>query len=150
MIGTTYKINGWADERIGFNGQLTVVDCGTCGIVYAIPSEVERRLRYWTSAASKTNYASTYCPNGHHWHYTGLNSTQVERERAEAAERELAVARAQRDAAERETKRLKKRAEAGVCADCNRTFANVARHVRSKHKGPAEAKAMADEMRSSQ
>ena len=142
MIGSTYKIAGW-EERIGFNGRLTVVNCCNCGIVYAIPEEVQRRLLRFSSDSYPNNYASTTCPNGHGWHYTE-DEEGKSRRRAEQAERELATARQQRDEARAETARvtkesarLAKRIHSGVCLHCNRTFQNVARHMQSKHASPS-------------
>lgn len=40
---------------------------------------------------------------------------------------------AARRKAEGELKQMQKRVHAGVCPCCNRTFANVARHMQSKH-----------------
>lgn len=48
------------------------------------------------------------------------------RERAEQAERRASAARGQ-------VTRLKNRAAAGVCPCCNRTFANLQRHMAGKH-----------------
>ena len=53
-------------------------------------------------------------------------NTATERERAEAAERS---ARAQKGVATR----LKNRAKAGVCPCCNRSFQNLASHMKNKH-----------------
>ena len=118
-------------------GTLHVTDCPTCGCVYAIPDGVHRRgMRH------KEN-ATIWCPNGHQWHYIGkphdvevrelrerLASERARRDQAEAAER------AQRAAATRarnERDRLKVRAKAGVCPCCQRTFQQLARHMKAKH-----------------
>ena len=110
-IGGTYKINGWAGEKVAFDARLTIVWCPDCGITYAIPAEVHKRLADYSSAPYPTNYASTYCPNGHTWHYTGKNEAQRERKRADAAEHELARAREQREYHRRPAAAMKGRAE---------------------------------------
>ena len=51
---------------------------------------------------------------------------------AESAEAEAKAEQA-RIKAEKETKRLKRLASGGVCPCCNRTFSNMARHMRSQH-----------------
>lgn len=88
-----------------------------------------------------------YCPHGHSiaWKETEADRLRRERDRLkqDAARLEnekrgawaTATAQAERAAkAERETKRLKSRASAGVCPCCNRTFSNVQRHMKTKHK----------------
>jgi hypothetical protein len=60
---------------------------------------------------------------------------QMEREQREAAtlrERAIVAETAQRKA-ENSIKRLKKRSAAGVCPCCNRTFKELANHMKSKH-----------------
>ena len=118
-------------------GTLHVVECPSCGCIYAIPDGIyQRALR------RKVN-DSIYCPNGHTWHFTGKTHAEelqelrdrVARERA-ARDQAKASERAQRAAATRARKerdRLKKRAEAGVCPHCNRTFQQLARHMKTKH-----------------
>jgi hypothetical protein len=118
---------------------LTAVTC-TCGINYAIPKTLEQQLRdHRASDPGETK--SVYCPLGHRWHYTGKSEATVQRERAEAAERR---ARANRDLLEAEERshaatrghltRVKNRVEHGVCPHCNRSFQDLRRHMRSKHK----------------
>ena len=136
-VGATYKINGWANEVVSFNYQLKVVVC-TCSITYAIPAEVVARLIRFNSHDYPQHYASTYCPNGHNWHYTGESpEAKTARERAEKAERALQWTQDELNTTKKTLKRTEKRIHAGVCPDCNRTFQNVARHMTTKHKQPA-------------
>jgi predicted GIY-YIG superfamily endonuclease len=108
-------------------------ECISCGITFAMPKSFENRLR--------ETHANFYCPNGHYQHYTEKSETEklrarVEQEqRAQATLRERAVVaeRAQQKA-ERVITRLKKRSAAGVCPCCNRTFKELAEHMKSKHK----------------
>jgi hypothetical protein len=112
--------------------RLTIVSCCACGIEYGIPEELNRRL------LEKKHTQDTYCPNGHAWHYTGISDA----ERARRAEARATHADDQLRAAERTTAaykgqvtRLRKRVSAGVCPCCNRTFANLARHMAGQHPG---------------
>lgn len=118
-------------------GTLHVTDCPTCGCIYAIPDGIRR-----TGLDQKAGRA-IYCPNGHSWHYTGKTHEREVRDLQDS----LAAARARRDQAEAEARtarmrevkerkakqRLQKRAAAGVCPHCNRTFQQLARHMQSKH-----------------
>ena len=80
-----------------------------------------------------------YCPHGHTltWKETEVDRLRRERDRLkqDAAriedERSQATMRAER--AEAATRKLQKRAAAGVCPCCNRTFLNMQRHMKSKH-----------------
>lgn len=116
---------------------LYLTTCGLCACTYAVP-KVMRDYYYENGGFWK-------CPNGHSWGYkVGHQTERKEQERirqerdrlqqqnarlaeeAEAAERE-------RLKAERALKRHKKRAAAGTCPCCQRTFANMARHLKAEH-----------------
>lgn len=87
-----------------------------------------------------------YCPNGHGAVFR-KSTAQIERDKREAAEREAQRLRDRlvAEANEREALRrrhaatkgqltkARKRADAGVCQHCKRSFANVARHVTHMH-----------------
>lgn len=91
---------------------------------------------------------SFHCPNGHAQHYTAEKSEreQLRRERdrlkydAARLEDEAREAREEADAARRSAAamkgvatRMKNRVKHGVCPCCNRTFADLARHMATKH-----------------
>jgi hypothetical protein len=111
--------------------QLIQEDCISCGIEFAIPEWLYDRLR--------EKGDTFYCPQGHSMSYT-KPTVQVLRDKLRAKEAELSAERDQRAAAEREVQELKakaqraaKRAAAGVCPCCHRTFQQLARHVKAKH-----------------
>lgn len=113
-----------------YTGALTVVECW-CGIRHAIPAELDRQAHH--------NGTGVHCPLGHTWVYKQTKADRLERELAEERRRRQA-ARDLLDAEQRSHSatrghltRSKKRAAAGVCPCCNRTFQNVARHVSTKH-----------------
>ena len=151
-IGSTYTINGWAGEQIGFNGRLMTQACPDCHIIHAYPQELEDRARYWNSGDYPRNYVTIHCPNGHVWHYTGEDS-ELKKAKQLAKRLEdslqwtqdrLSETKAARDHAEAQARGYKgalvktqKRVAAGVCPYCNRTFTNsrIARHIATQHSG---------------
>lgn len=112
--------------------------CCNCGVVFGIADGQHARLR--------RNGDWFWCPNGHQQRYTKTEADRL-REDLARAERERDRARAnathyrdQADAeqrAHRATKgqvtRLRKRVANGVCPCCNRSFANLARHMAGQH-----------------
>lgn len=122
--------------------------CGKCGVVFGV-TEAVMDIR-------REDHAWWYCPNGHEWHFGGENTEeklrrelQEERDRlADRLAREVSrhdQTRADRDRAEgslRATKgvvtKIKKRVAAGVCPCCNRSFQDLARHMKGQHPEWAE------------
>lgn len=124
--------------------EMVELACGTCGCFHAIPKAMHDMALeeggYW------------HCPNGHQ---RGYREGRHEREKVRLERDRLKQLVAQRDdelkaaseqarrlvaAARGEVTKLKKRAHAGVCPCCNRSFANMARHMKSQHPefNPAE------------
>lgn len=117
---------------VNFSWQFEVYDCCTCGSPIALTTARERELR-----KSRSNF---FCPNGHPQAFFGETEAEKlrkelaqEKQRREMAERETAMERKRAEAAEKATTRLKKRVTHGVCPCCNRTFQNLARHMKTKH-----------------
>lgn len=115
---------------------LTTMECGSCGIAFAMP-ESKR-------AECERNGGSWYCPNGHSRVYKETFKQKYEREqqRRQEAERRtratrdlLAAEERSHNATKGHLTRTKKRASAGVCPCCNRTFQQLARHMKAKHPG---------------
>lgn len=117
---------------------LVAETCCNCAVVFGITEGQRDRLRRtgdWF-----------YCPNGHRQHYTKTEADLL-KERLARVEQERDRARAnavhyrdQADAEERahratkgQVAKLRKRVANGVCPCCNRTFANVGRHMKTKH-----------------
>jgi hypothetical protein len=122
---------------------LNATECAACGVVFAMPADLEE--------ARRRDRGAFYCPNGHNLHYSEhpdrialreererIARMQVEREKLTQAlaEERAAAERLSNDLLDKakEVRSLKARANAGVCAQCNRQFQNVARHVKSKHE----------------
>jgi hypothetical protein len=115
--------------------QLTSMTCDVhgCGITFAIPTSLYDR-------ANDDHDVWFWCPNGHHIHFMGETERQRAERRAARLERQLAnrdedvrSARASLIATKGHLTRAKKRADNGICQHCNRSFRNVADHVRTEH-----------------
>lgn len=129
---------------VGLGAQTVVLEtCCACAVVFGMaPALHAQRLK---------DHEWFYCPNGHKQHYTGETDEQrrikelerqVANEKARAeravsdkewAESSLRGARIQRGKAEAAKRRLEARVHAGVCPCCNRTFQQLARHMKAKH-----------------
>lgn len=113
------------------------LQCGTCGVEHAIPKVMYDACReeggFW------------HCPNGHSrgWK-VGLQTAQKEQDairlerdrlKQQLAQRDDAIAAAEKLASVRkgQVTKLRKRAAGGVCACCNRTVSQMAKHMASKH-----------------
>lgn len=124
------------DEIVILNGERHKVhQCGTCAVWHTIPEikydSCKREGGFWT------------CPNGHSRGWD-RGTQEVERERirqerdrlkqdAARMADEIAAERKRAEEAEKKLLQTKRRANAGVCQCCNRTFLNVQRHMKSKH-----------------
>jgi hypothetical protein len=125
---------------INISVQLITEDCCNCGVLFAIPADLRRELL--------ENHKNFYCPNGHSQAYLGKTEAQKEKERADRLERRLAnteedlrCERASHRATRGNVTKLKKRVANGVCPCCNRTFANLGRHMAGQHPDYADAPA---------
>lgn len=84
---------------------------------------------------------SWFCPNGHSQVFTKGQTTEekLRHERDRLAQRNAQLADEAREAAERaekaerSLKRHKKRAAAGTCPCCKRTFSALATHMKTQH-----------------
>lgn len=123
---------------------LVTEECCNCGILFAITRNFkDEKLKYRHSSNRKT----FYCPNGHPQFYTGETEEQkLKRELAQAEKDKAWYERnytAQRKRADHErarangykghATRITKRAKAGVCPCCNRTFKQLAQHMQTQH-----------------
>jgi len=109
-----------------------------CGIAFGVEQGFTERRR--------SDAKSFHCPNGHSMSY-GESEADKLRKQLETAERRLASTqstltstRDQLESTQRsrnaylgQVKSLKTRIGKGVCPCCNRTFANVARHMGTQH-----------------
>lgn len=109
-----------------------------CGTPFMLP---ERLLE-----SARNSGHTIYCPHGHAvaWKETEADKLRRERDRLKQDQARLedekraawatANQQAERAAkAERKVKTLTKRAAAGTCPCCQRTFANMAQHMKHQH-----------------
>lgn len=117
-----------------------VLDCATCGVIFGADVRFIKNRR--------ADGRGFYCPNGH---CLTFGKTELDRAREELdwAKKRLGWAEArethehdQRQAAERSARaykgqvtKIKRRVGNGVCPCCNRTFADLARHMNGQHPG---------------
>ena len=105
--------------------------CVSCGIIFAVPE-------HWLNNKRKSG-ESFYCPNGHSLSFGKGTDTilreqmQSEKKRYERLEAQLTNARDQLQATQQELEKHKKRTANGVCPCCNRSFAQLHRHMKTKH-----------------
>lgn len=120
---------------------INVGPCCKCKTNFSLPESLY-------TAARNSEKITFYCPYGHPQVFReGESEANKMRRRAELAEQEIERQRQeaehQRERAEGlersvsahkgQVTKLKNRAKAGVCSCCNRTFENLARHMKSKH-----------------
>lgn len=119
--------------------ELTETVCGKCGGIYAITES----FRADCERNSPRGWHCPYC--GCAWGYWGKSEAnklreQLARERAthDQTKAELKTVEHRRSAQLAATTKLRARSAAGCCGFCNRTFADLRKHVESKH--PEKAK----------
>lgn len=105
--------------------------CSQCSTVYFVPSDLKsRRLE---------DGGTFFCPHGHAQVFSEAREIKLEKQLAEEKARHLATlgrlneANSSLKKKDGEIKRFKARVHNGVCPCCNRTFANLSRHMKSKH-----------------
>lgn len=107
--------------------------CITCGVLYSCPVAVMEQQR--------KHGGYHFCSNGHSqgWEKSGSAFARLERERDSLKQQMARVEEEKADAerklaqAQATTKRIKKRASAGNCPCCKRTFKNMAEHMKHMH-----------------
>lgn len=107
-----------------------IEECCNCGVLFGMTQEFHDQ-RY--KDGESRNF---YCPNGHSQCYAKKSDARLRKDaekKAEEARLALQAERDQREAAERELERLNKRTAGGACPHCNRTFVQLARHIKTKH-----------------
>lgn len=106
------------------------IECANCGVFFG--SNILRKRR--------EDHKTFFCPNGHNNYFPHDNEAEKLRKQLAEKDTQLAWERSQRETetqrardAEKKLKRIKTRVKAGVCPECNRTFAQLARHMACKH-----------------
>ncbi len=121
------------------NTTLFVEQCSKCGVTFAMPENLEAKLR--------KNHGAFYCPVGHSLWYPSESDLEREcRLRQETQNRlthelsyhdqtraRLRDTERSRNAHKGAATRIKNRVAAGVCPCCKRTFKRLAGHMKTKH-----------------
>lgn len=110
-----------------------VHNCITCGVAFTVPEVVIDKHR------RSGGYHS--CSNGHRqgWNETESEDARIRRERDRLLQQTARLEDEKREAQEATRKveaalqRHKKRSASGTCPCCKRTFANMTRHMKTKH-----------------
>lgn len=128
---------------VGYQWAYTECTCGQCGVSFALTDAMYQ--------ARRTDRETFYCPNGHARAFLGKTPDQeriaaleaaIAREKANAesaqrarswAESRARGANIQAGKAKAAQRRLIARVHAGVCPHCNRTFKQLAAHMKAKH-----------------
>lgn len=110
-----------------------VLQCGNCGVEFAMPERLNQdRIDHGTTF---------YCPNGHPRGYVETTEQKLAKAQRRAAglERENRQAWELAEERARELRRVKRRANAGVCQYCHRSFSSTSltRHIKTQHPGEA-------------
>ena len=111
--------------------------CKACGAVFWIEA---RKMRY-----ARNNNGSYWCPGcGTRWTFLETEADRLRRKLKDAEEsRDWYKGRMENEqkrhsATKGQVTKLRKRASAGVCPCCNRSFQNLRRHMKTKHPDFAE------------
>lgn len=120
-------------EIMIFGCKFETEQCLTCGVVYTVPVAMMQQQRRYGEYH--------YCPSGHQQGWAKgdpeFETVRFERDRLKQQlaqkDDEIRSEQAKHATAVREIARIKKRANAGLCPCCNRTFQDVVRHMKQKH-----------------
>ena len=115
--------------------RLEPVTCYECGVIFGLPEDLHNNLL--------ANHKTFYCPSGHGQHFIGETEAQKFKRLYNDERDRSAALRGERDGLENSLRatrghvtRLRRRVVAGACPfGCRRHFADLERHVHSKHPG---------------
>lgn len=124
---------------IEYTVELDTLTCAGCGTPFAVASDLLKKFR--------RTHETFYCPLGHNNYFPQASEEEKLKKQLQLAEDEARRLRArvsfehdQREAAERSLRatkgvltRTKRRVANGVCPCCNRSFANLQRHMAGQH-----------------
>jgi hypothetical protein len=135
-------INNQEQIHYGTTVTLETMICYKCAVPFAVPERLVRHLR--------DSQDTFYCPNGHsqifskstetilreklkkqqddyEWRLKNLNSVLDDNSRT------IGAITRQKSAIKGQMTKLKNRVKNGVCPCCNRTFSNLANHMKNQH-----------------
>lgn len=119
-------------STVTFSVTFEIIDCADCGLQFAMTQDFLTRRRQ--------DHQTFHCPRGHRQNYgekTDIDRAREETNKVQAKLNEQEhlrlVAEKKMKEAEAEAMRLKNRAAHGVCLCCNRTFKDLADHMKTRH-----------------
>lgn len=127
---------------------LETIDCCSCGVLYAAPDTF--------LAQRRKDGVPFYCPSGHSQSFTKSDAARAKELQAQLDQQKIKLSQAeassrnwrewgnqqqdQKEALDRRLSatrgvvtRMKNRVANGVCPCCNRSFANLHRHMSNQH-----------------
>jgi Zn finger protein HypA/HybF involved in hydrogenase expression len=111
-----------------YEAAFVAIECWQCQIAFGVTPYFQERRR--------EDHQSFYCPAGHSQIYPSKSREEKLQEELAKAERakQMALDQARMEAEQRQkAERKLKRVQRGVCPQCNRTFAELTKHMQSKH-----------------
>lgn len=122
---------------ITYTTTIVAMSCGACGIPFGLSNELYTR--------AMNHGASWYCPGcGQSRIFKTTENDrlkqelELEKRRRASAEYEAESTKRRLSAQRGLVTRMGNRAAAGVCLHCNRTFKQLAAHMKSKHRSGAK------------
>jgi hypothetical protein len=111
---------------------IETIECADCAMTFGVPGRFIGDRR--------NDHKKFYCPVGHVNIFHQENDEERMRRERDTARQALARLEDEKqealravDRAKAETKRLKKRAAAGNCPCCKRSFSNMTEHMKKQH-----------------
>ena len=115
--------------------------CCKCQGIFALTAQF---IKHSKEVGRAQPHFCPYCGISQSWHDGEIDrlrkekaalerQVEYQREQKESARREASYFRKSRDGMKGQLVRVRNRVQAGVCPCCNRTFANLARHMATKH-----------------
>ena len=125
--------------QITLHGEFDVVNCANCGLLFAMPTRLREEYQ--------NNHKTFYCPKGHSNYYPQKSDKEILEEELEQEKHNAEYYRIkskdnyERYEAEKRSKAahkahytmLKKKVKKGQCPCCEKTFPDVAEHIKSVH-----------------
>lgn len=117
-----------------FESEFAMITCAECGIHFAVPAHYQN--------CRAEDHKTFWCPNGHQQSYRRETEADKYKRLYNDEAAKMVPLREKYEAEKRAHTRIKKklksvetRAAAGVCPCCNRTFKQLAEHMKSNHQG---------------
>lgn len=112
--------------RLAYTQELETITCCSCGVEFGVPCYLKKKLL--------ETHKRFYCPNGHEQAFLGETEAERLKKELEKQKERTRWAEEENKKVTKKLKRTEKRISCGVCPCCNRSFVNLQRHMKTKHK----------------